>query len=34
MEAKTRRKYSRYFDHVPILYAEYDSKSYDKAVMV
>ena len=33
MEAKTRRKYSRYFDHVPILYAGYDSKSYDKAVM-
>jgi hypothetical protein len=33
MEAKTRRKYSRYFDHVPILYAGYDSKNYDKGVM-
>jgi hypothetical protein len=33
MEAKTRRKYSRYFDHVPILYAGYDAKGYDKAVM-
>jgi hypothetical protein len=33
MEANTRRKYSRYYDHVPILYAGYDSKSYDKAVM-
>ena len=33
MEAKTRRKYSRSFDHVPILYAGYDAKSYEKAVM-
>ncbi len=33
MEAKTRRKYSRSFDHVPILYAGYGAKSYDKAVM-
>ena len=33
MEAKTRRKYSRNFDHVPILYAGYDSKSYNRAVM-
>ncbi|MGB5619082.1 MAG: hypothetical protein WBM78_19735, partial [Desulfobacterales bacterium] len=32
MEAKTRRKYSRNFDHVPILYAGYHSKSYDKAL--
>jgi hypothetical protein len=33
MEAKKRRKYSRSFDHVPILYAGYDAKSYDKALM-
>jgi hypothetical protein len=33
MMPQTRRKYSRYFDHVPILYAGYDSKSYNKAVM-
>ena len=33
MEVKTRRKYSRYFDSVPILYAGYDSKNYDKAMM-
>jgi Tfp pilus assembly protein PilZ len=33
MAAKTRRKYSRSFDHVPILYAGYGAKSYDKAVM-
>ena len=33
MMTKTRRKYSRYFDHVPILYAGYDSKGYMKAVM-
>jgi hypothetical protein len=33
MMTKTRRKYSRYFDHVPILYAGFDSKSYDRAVM-
>jgi hypothetical protein len=33
MMTKTRRKYSRYFDHIPILYAGYDSKSYNKAVM-
>ena len=33
MEANARRKYSRYYDHVPILYAGYGSKSYDKAVM-
>jgi len=33
MMNKTRRKYSRYVDHVPILYAGYDSESYKKAVM-
>ncbi len=29
----TRRKYSRYFNHIPILYAGYGSKSYNRAVM-
>ena len=33
MMDKKRRNYSRFIDHVPILYAGYDSKSYDKAVM-
>ena len=33
MMDKIRRNYSRFIDHVPILYAGYDSKSYDKAVM-
>jgi hypothetical protein len=33
MMTKTRRKYSRHFDRVPILYAGYDSNSYNKAVM-
>jgi len=33
MMNKTRRKYSRHFEHVPILYAGYDSESYNKAVM-
>jgi hypothetical protein len=34
MDAKTRRKYSRYFEHVPILYAGYDSESYCEALML
>ncbi len=33
MMNKTRRKYSRYFGQIPILYSGYDSKSYNKAVM-
>jgi hypothetical protein len=33
METTTRRKYPRYFDHNPILYAGYSSKSYSKAMM-
>jgi hypothetical protein len=33
MMNKPRRKCSRYFDNVPILYAGYDSKSYNRAVM-
>jgi len=33
MMNKTRRKYSRYFERVPILYAGYDSEDYNKAVM-
>jgi len=33
MMTKTRRKYYRYFDHVPILYAGSDSKNYNKALM-
>ena len=34
MTDKTKRNYSRFIDHVPISYAGYDSKSYDKAVML
>lgn len=34
MEAKTRRKYTRQLDHVPILYAGYDFGSYNEAVMI
>ena len=33
MIIKTRRKYSRHFDNVPILYAGYESERYNKAVM-
>ena len=33
MVTKTRRKCSRHFGNVPILYAGYDSECYNKAVM-
>jgi hypothetical protein len=33
MTTQTRRKYPRYYDHGPILFAGYNSQSYRKAVM-
>jgi hypothetical protein len=33
MAFPTKRKYYRYSDHIPILYAEYNAKSYNKATM-
>lgn len=34
MASETRRKHPRHIGHIPILYAGYDSESYDKATML